>query len=64
MGTTFAHWRQQAQLSHAPELLARGCAVAEVAEVADATPNSFISMFRRALGDSPASGFAKRVRSQ
>jgi len=39
-----------------------------VVEVADAlgyaTPGGFISMFRRELGDSPASYFAKRARSQ
>jgi AraC-like DNA-binding protein len=64
-GRTFVHWRQQAQLSHALELLARGHAVAEVADALGyATPSSFISMFRRALGDSPPSYFAKRARSQ
>jgi len=64
-GMTFVHWRQQAQLNHALELLARGHAVAEVADALGyATPSSFISMFRRALGDSPASYFAKRGKSQ
>ncbi|QIE27365.1 Helix-turn-helix domain protein (plasmid) [Caballeronia sp. SBC1] len=57
--------RQQAQLSQALELLAHGHAVAEVADALGyATPSSFIFMFRRALGDSPASYFAKRARSQ
>ncbi len=60
-GLSFAHWRQQARLTHALERLARGEAVAEVAEALGyATPSNFIAMFRRAFGDSPAHYFASR----
>ncbi len=60
-GLTFAQWRQQAQLTHALELLARGVNVAEVADTLGyASPSNFIAMFRRAFGDSPARYFSKR----
>ncbi|WP_059412693.1 AraC family transcriptional regulator [Cupriavidus basilensis] len=60
-GLSFAHWRQQARLTHALERLARGEAVAQVAEALGyATPSNFIAMFRRAFGDSPAHYFASR----
>lgn len=60
-GLSFAQWRQQAQLKHSLELLARGTSVAEVSEVLGYTsPSSFIAMFRKALGDPPARYFSKR----
>ncbi|MGT2504995.1 AraC family transcriptional regulator [Cupriavidus basilensis] len=60
-GLSFAHWRQQARLTLALERLARGEAVAAVAETLGyATPSNFIAMFRRAFGDSPARYFANR----
>ncbi len=58
-GMTFAHWRQQARLVHALEMLARGEPVAVVADALGyATPSNFIAMFRRAFGDSPGHYFA------
>lgn len=58
-GMTFAHWRQQARLVHALEMLARGDPVAVVADALGyATPSNFIAMFRRAFGDSPGHYFA------
>ncbi|OHX14080.1 AraC family transcriptional regulator [Chromobacterium sphagni] len=60
-GMSFVQWRQQAQLSHALELLAGGDSVAAVSDALGyAAPSNFIAMFRRILGDSPASYFAKR----
>lgn len=62
-GLSFAQWRQQARLTLALEQLARGVAVAEVAEALGyATPSNFIAMFRRAFGDTPAHYFARRPR--
>lgn len=59
-GLTFAQWRQQAQLLHALERLARGEAVAVVADALGyADPSSFIAMFRRCLGDSPRRYFRR-----
>lgn len=58
---SFAQWRQQARLVHALERLARGEAVAAVADALGyATPSNFIAMFRRSFGDSPARYFARR----
>jgi AraC-like DNA-binding protein len=60
-GSSFAQWRQQALLMHALELLARGDAVADVADALGyAGPSNFIAMFRRSFGDSPGRYFAKR----
>lgn len=60
-GLSFGQWRQQAGLVHALEMLARGVAVAEVADALGyASPSNFIAMFRRAFGDSPARYFASR----
>lgn len=59
-GMGFAQWRQQAQLAHAMEMLARGISVMEVAyTLGYATPSNFIAMFRRAFGDSPAHYFSE-----
>ncbi|MEW6644020.1 MAG: helix-turn-helix transcriptional regulator [Pseudomonadota bacterium] len=63
-GTSFAQWRQQARLTRALELLARGDAVATVADALGyASPSNFIAMFRRSFGASPARYFASRPRS-
>lgn len=58
-GCSFAQWRQQARLTRALEALARGEAVANVADALGyASPSSFIAMFRRSFGDSPAHYFS------
>lgn len=60
-GTSFAQWRQQARLIHALQLLARGDAVADVADALGyASPSNFIAMFRRSFGESPGRYFARR----
>lgn len=60
-GISFAQWRQQARLVHALERLARGEAVAAVADALGySTPSNFIAMFRRCFGESPARYFAHR----
>jgi AraC-like DNA-binding protein len=54
-GLTFAQWRQQARLTLALEMLAKGDSVGMVADALGyGTPSSFIAMFRRAFGDSPS----------
>ena len=61
-GMGFGEWRQQAQLTHALEMLARGVSVTDVADALGfATASNFIAMFRRALGDSPAHYFSSRL---
>jgi AraC-like DNA-binding protein len=58
---SFAQWRQQARLVHALERLARGEAVADIADALGyATPSNFIAMFKRSFGDSPARYFTQR----
>ena len=60
-GLSFAQWRQQARLAHALEMLARGEPVGVVSDALGyAAPSNFITMFRRAFGDSPAHYFASR----
>ncbi|MEA1677350.1 helix-turn-helix transcriptional regulator [Nitrospirillum sp. BR 11163] len=60
-GLSVTQWRQQARLTLALERLAKGEAVAEVADALGyATPSNFIAMFRRAFGESPARYFARR----
>lgn len=59
---SFAQWRQQARLVHALERLARGEAVADIADALGyATPSNFIAMFKRSFGESPARYFANRT---
>jgi AraC-like DNA-binding protein len=61
-GLNFAQWRQQARLTHALEMLARGEPVATVADALGyASPSNFIAMFRRSFGSSPARYFAARA---
>lgn len=58
-GLSFSRWRQQANLTHALEMLAQGEPVAVVSDALGyASPSNFIAMFRRAFGDSPAHYFA------
>jgi len=60
-GMGFGEWRQQAQLTHALEMLARGVSVTDVSDALGyASPSNFIVMFRRAFGDSPAHYFSNR----
>lgn len=60
-GLSVTQWRQQARLTLALERLAKGEAVAEVADALGyATPSNFIAMFRRAFGEPPARYFARR----
>ena len=60
-GMGYGEWRQQAQLTHAMEMLARGVSVTDVADALGyASPSNFIAMFRRAFGDSPAHYFWSR----
>jgi AraC-like DNA-binding protein len=61
-GFSFAGWRQQARLTHALEMLAQGQPVAMVSDALGyASPSTFIAMFRRAFGDSPARYFSART---
>jgi AraC-like DNA-binding protein len=58
-GMSFAQWRQQARLTLALERLASGESVTNVADALGyATPSNFISMFRKAFGESPGRYFA------
>jgi AraC-like DNA-binding protein len=61
-GMGFSEWRQQAQLTHALEKLARGSSVTDVAyTLGYASPSNFIAMFRRTFGDSPSHYFSSRL---
>lgn len=56
--TTFGRWQQQARLLRALEVLASGRSVTEAAlDVGFETASSFIAMFRRAMGTTPARYF-------
>jgi AraC-like DNA-binding protein len=58
VNTTFGRWQQQARLLRALEVLASGRSVTEAAfDVGFETPSSFIAMFRRAMGTTPARYF-------
>jgi AraC-like DNA-binding protein len=55
VGMTFGKWRQQLRLMRAMQLLAEGAKVSHAAlESGYSTPSSFISMFRKTLGTTPA----------
>lgn len=55
VGMTFGKWRQQLRLMQAMRLLAEGAKVSHAAlESGYSTPSSFISMFKKILGTTPA----------
>lgn len=57
-GTRFGEWRQQLRLLVALEALARGTPVTTVAfDVGYRDPSSFIAVFRKAMGTTPAQFF-------
>jgi AraC-like DNA-binding protein len=59
VGTSFGKWQQQARLLCALQVLAAGETVTRAAlEVGFQTPSAFITMFRRAMGTTPARYFA------
>lgn len=61
-GFSFARWRQQARLTHALEMLAKGQPVAIVSDALGyASSSNFIAMFQRAFGDPPARYFSARA---
>ncbi len=54
-GFTFTHWRQQAKLLRALEMLAEGQSVTTIAlELGYANVSAFIALFRRTFGVTPA----------
>lgn len=54
-GFTFTAWRQRARLMRALEMLAEDVAVTSIAlELGYSTPSTFISLFRRTFGVTPA----------
>jgi len=63
VGTSFGKWQQQARLLCALQVLASGETVTSAAlEVGFRTPSAFITMFRRAMGTTPARYFADGAR--
>ncbi|RAN43654.1 hypothetical protein RB25_23095 [Herbaspirillum rubrisubalbicans] len=58
---SFAQWQQLARLIRGLEMLANRASVSDVSHALGyATPSSFIVMFKRYFGDSPAHYFAER----
>lgn len=63
-GLTFGRWRQQVHLVVALRELASGKAVQNVAaELGYESVNAFITMFKKALGSTPAQYFAHRIQA-
>jgi len=61
-GLTFGRWRQQLHLIVALRELASGQTVQNVAfELGYESVNAFITMFKKALGSTPAQYFKKRI---
>ena len=59
-GLSFSQWRQQAQLAHSLDMLAKGVSVANVSDTLGyATPSNFITMFKRSFGETPKKYFSK-----
>ncbi|MDG3580181.1 helix-turn-helix transcriptional regulator [Rhizobium sp. YJ-22] len=57
-GMSFGHWRQQARMLDALELLADGRSILDVAlECGYSSPSAFSAMFRRTLGRPPSAYF-------
>lgn len=55
LGLSYQQWRQQAILSHALPMLARGTPVSQVAEASGyASDSAFSAMFKTAMGQSPS----------
>jgi len=54
-GFTFSAWRQRARLLRALEMLAESVPVTTIAlELGYSTPSTFISLFKRSFGVTPA----------
>lgn len=63
-GLGFGRWRQQLHITLAIQRMARGASVQEVAtELGYGSASSFVTMFRKALGTSPARYMAHRLRA-
>lgn len=63
-GMSFGRWRQQLHISLAVQWLTRGATVQSVAsDLGYESPSSFVFMFRKVLGSSPARYMAQRRRS-
>ena len=61
-GFTFSAWRQRARLLHALALLADGVPVTRIAlELGYSTPSTFIALFKRTFGATPAA-YRERLR--
>ncbi|MFA6209663.1 MAG: helix-turn-helix transcriptional regulator [Candidatus Obscuribacterales bacterium] len=61
-GMSFGQWRQQIQIALALQWLGQGMSVQKVSEdLGYESASSFVLMFRRALGSSPAKYMAQRV---
>lgn len=66
-GMNFSHWKQQARLASALEMLIQGTPVSLVSDALGyASTSNFIAMFRRVFGDSPhhfmaGKGFIKQT---
>ena len=55
LGTSYQQWRQQAVLSHALPMLARGVSVSQVGAASGyASDSAFSAMFKAAMGQSPS----------
>ncbi|HET9960385.1 MAG TPA: helix-turn-helix domain-containing protein [Polyangiaceae bacterium] len=63
-GLSFVRWRQQLHIVLAIQKLSRGAAVQNVAvELGYESASSFVTMFRKAVGSSPARYMAHRLAS-
>jgi AraC-like DNA-binding protein len=61
-GLSFGRWRQQLHIILAIQKLARGATVQSVAlDLGYESASSFVTMFRKALGTSPARYMARRL---
>jgi AraC-like DNA-binding protein len=61
-GLSFGRWRQQLHIILALQKLSRGASVQSVADqLGYESASSFVTMFRKALGSSPARYMARRL---